>query len=78
MGLQAWFSATSHRDDDRVSPTGVPFPCHEVDDLFDTVILLKPEKDATIQLDIIRNNGVETDSDTGLKLDPSTMMVKAI
>jgi hypothetical protein len=49
-----------------------------VDDLFDTVILLKPEKDATIQLDIIRNNGVETDSDTGLKLDPSTMMVKAI
>ncbi len=76
MNLQAWFSATSHRGDDRVSPTGVPAPCHEVDDLFDTVILLKPEKDATIQLEIIRNNGTASDSGSALNLDPSTMMVK--
>ena len=26
-----WFSATCHRDDDRVSVNGVPAPCHEVD-----------------------------------------------
>ncbi len=76
MSLQAWFSATRHRNDDRVSPAGVPAPCHEVDDLFDTVILLKPEKDATIELEIIRNNGVAVDEETGLKLDPSTMMIK--
>ncbi|HIP39159.1 MAG TPA: hypothetical protein EYG88_07255, partial [Desulfocapsa sulfexigens] len=69
-------SATSHRGDDRVSPTGVPAPCHEVDDLFDTVILLKPEQDATIQLEIIRNNGTVSDSGVALNLDPSTMMVK--
>ena len=54
MGLQAWFSAICHREDTRVSPTGVPAPCHELDDLFDMVILLKPEKDATIQLDVIQ------------------------
>ncbi len=76
MNLQAWFSATSHRGDDRVSPTGVPAPCHEVDDLFDTVILLRPEQDATIQLEIIRNNGSIPDSGAALNLDPSTMMVK--
>ncbi len=76
MNLQAWFSATSHRADDRVSPTGVPAPCHEVDDLFDTVILLKPEQNATIQLEIIRNNGSTSDSGVALNLDPSTMMVK--
>ncbi len=76
MSLQAWFSATRHRNDDRVSPAGVPAPCHEVDDLFDTVILLKPEKDATIELEIIRNNGMAADAGTGLKLDPSTMMIK--
>ena len=76
MNLQAWFSATSHRGDDRVSPTGVPAPCHEVDDLFDTVILLKPEQNATIQLEIIRNNGTASDSGSALNLDPSTMMVK--
>ena len=76
MNLQAWFSATCHRADERVSPTGVPAPCHEVDDLFDTVILLKPEQDATIELQIIRNNGTASDSGAALNLDPSTMMVK--
>ncbi len=78
MHMQAWFSAICHRQDLRVSPTGVPAPCHEIDDLFDMVILLKPEKDATIQLDIIRNNGAQVEGGKGLSLDPTTMMVKEI
>ena len=53
-----------------------PAPCHEIDDLFDMIILLKPEKDATIQLDIIRNYGEVVEGGTGLRLDPTTMMVK--
>jgi len=75
MNLQAWFSAVSHRDDDRVSPAGVPAPCHEIDDLFDTAVLLKPEQ-SVIQLDIIRNNGENPEEGGGLALDPTTMMVK--
>ena len=75
MNVQVWFSALLHRDDDRVSAAGVPAPCHEVDGLFDTVILLQPKQDA-ILLDIIKD---EYDSAGGkvLNLDPSTMMVKA-
>ncbi|RUM39887.1 MAG: hypothetical protein DSY70_04780 [Desulfobulbus sp.] len=75
MSMQAWFSAVSHRNDDRVSPTGVPAPCNEIDDLFDTVVLLKPEQEM-IQLDIIRNNGETVEDTGGLALDPTTMMVK--
>jgi len=75
MSMQAWFSAVSHRNDDRVSPTGVPAPCNEIDDLFDTVVLLKPEQEM-IQLDIIRNNGETVEDTAGLALDPTTMMVK--
>jgi hypothetical protein len=75
MNLQAWFSVVSHRGDQRVSPAGVPAPCHEIDDLFDTVVLLKPEPDH-IQLDIIRNNGESGEDGGGLILDPTTMMVK--
>ncbi len=75
MSLQAWFSAVSHRTDDRVSPAGVPAPCHEVDDLFDAVVLLKPEG-KVVQLDIIRNSGESPAAGSGLTLDPSTMMVK--
>ena len=74
MNLQVWFSAVSHRDDNRVSGSGVPAPCHEVDDLFDTVILLKPKQDV-ITLDVIKNNGVSTDNSVRLSLNPSTMMV---
>ena len=76
MNMQAWFSAICHRGDQRVSPAGVPAPCHELDDLFDMIILLKPEKDATIQLDIIRNYGEVVEGGIGLRLDPTTMMVK--
>lgn len=76
MGLQAWFSAISHRGDDRFSPTGVPAPCHEIDDLFDSVILLKPESDATIQLEVIRNSGELVETGTDLHLDPTTMLIK--
>jgi hypothetical protein len=76
MSLHSWFSAISHRGDSRVSPTGVPAPCHEMDDLFDTIVLLKPESDATIELEIIRNSDDGTTLGRSLKLDPSTMMVK--
>ncbi len=76
MNMQAWFSAIHHREDSRISPAGVPAPCHELDDLFDMIILLKPEQNATIQLDIIRNYGAQVEGGKGLLLDPTTMMVK--
>lgn len=75
MNLQAWFSAVSHRDDQRASAAGVPAPCHEVDDLFDSVILLKPET-GHICLDILKNHGETSDAGVSLSLNPSTMMVK--
>jgi hypothetical protein len=74
LNVQGWFSALRHRDDDRKSAAGVPAPCHEVDGLFDTVIILQPEKDS-ILLNIIKD---EYDGAAGkvLNLEPSTMMVK--
>lgn len=75
MNVQVWFSALRHRDDERLSAAGVPAPCHEIDGLFDTVIILQPQQDA-ILLDIVKD---EYDSAAGkvLNLDPSTMMVQA-
>jgi hypothetical protein len=74
MNVQVWFSALRHREDDRVSTAGVPAPCHEFDGLFDTVIIVQPEKES-ILLNIIKD---EYDGAAGkiLNLDPSTMMVK--
>jgi len=75
MSLQIWFSAVSHRDDSRKSSAGVPAPCHEVDDLFDTVILIKPEENK-IRLNIVKNKGQAPETGVDLDLDPTTMMIK--
>ncbi|WP_136810510.1 hypothetical protein [Desulfosediminicola flagellatus] len=70
-----WFSAVRHREDDRVSTDGVPAPCHEIDDLFDTVLLINPEGDE-INLDILKCEECTVDPGTTLKLDPSTMLIQ--
>jgi len=76
LGLRMiWFSAVSHREDKRVSPEGVPAPCHEVDDLFDTVLLIKPEGDA-MKLNILKCDSCAVDPGSILMLDPSTMLIK--
>lgn len=70
-----WFSAVSHRGDDRVSLDGVPAPCHEVDSLFDTVLLIKPEDNA-MKLDILKCDTCSIDPGSTLILDPSTMLIQ--
>lgn len=70
-----WFSAVSHRDHTRVSLDGVPAPCHEVDNLFDTILLINPAGDE-MKLDILKCDTCSIDPGTTLMLDPSTMLVK--
>jgi len=70
-----WFSAVIHRDDKRVSLDGVPAPCHEMDSLFDTVLVIKPEGDA-MKLNILKCDTCSVDPGSILMLDPSTMLIK--
>lgn len=71
-----WFSAVSHRGDDRVSANGVPAPCHEVDGVFDTVLLISPE-DNDIKLKTLKcSDACSVDAGKSLSLDPATMLIK--
>ncbi len=71
-----WFSAVSHRGDDRVSANGVPAPCHEVDDVFDTVLLISPE-DNDLKLKTLKcSEACAVDAGKALFLDPATMLIK--
>ncbi len=71
-----WFSAVSHRDDDRVSANGIPAPCHEVDDAFDTVLLISPE-DGDLKLKTLKcSKECAADAGKSLSLDPATMLIK--
>lgn len=76
MDIQIWFSAISHREDDRNGPEGVPAPCHEVGDLFDTVVILRPGVESEcVDLDIVKDNTGGITGDRVLRLDPKTFMV---
>ena len=71
-----WFSAVSHRDDERVSANSVPAPCHEMDDVFDTVLLISPE-DKDIKLKTLKcSEACAIDAGKALLLDPATMLIK--
>ena len=84
-GLHVWFSAVCHRDDPRISENGVPAPCHETDDLFDTIVLLqlesrktkaeRPGNEKVIGLNILKDTIGGTDSSKILNLDPATLMI---
>lgn len=75
--LQVWFTAVTHREDTRKSAAGVPAPCHEVDDLFDTIIFLKAESDKdNLQLNIIKDATGRVEPGETLALDPQTLLVK--
>jgi len=77
MDMQVWFSAVVHRDDSRVSANGVPAPCHEVEDLFDTIMLVKPETDSpSLALDVLKDATGCVKPGKALTLDPATYLVK--
>jgi len=69
-----WFSAIRHREDSRMSADGVPAPCHEIDDLFDTILLIDPLGEE-MNLEIIKCDECTVDPGTKLRLDPSTMLI---
>ncbi len=75
MDLHVWFTAVCHRDDTRVSEAGVPAPCHHLDDLFDTVIVLQP-RGKEILLNIVKDCPGCAEPGRVLNLDPATMMIK--
>ncbi len=70
-----WFSAVSHRDDERKSESGVPAPGHKVEDLFENILLIRPQGEE-ISLDILKSESTVVDAGASLKLDPSTMLLK--
>lgn len=76
MNLDTWLSAVTHREDTRVSAEGVPAPCHDVADLFDTVILVQPESAESAVLNIVKNAAGGVPQGQTLTLNTSTLMIK--
>jgi hypothetical protein len=71
-GCHAWFTVRTHRDEPPTD-SGIPSQLADTEDLFEVILQLKPEG-KIININLLK--GKENHKlDTGLILDPSTMLI---
>ncbi len=70
---EIWFSALSHRHITNVNERGIPYPCHEIDDLFSIIMQLQAEPSGVF-LKLLKDHDNPTLTDISVKLDPGTFL----
>jgi hypothetical protein len=56
-----------------VNERGIPYPCHELDDLFNIIIQLEPTQSGIV-LRLLKDHDAEVKPDASVKLDPNTFL----
>jgi hypothetical protein len=70
---EIWLSALSHRHITEVNERGIPYPCHELDDLFSIVVQLQPERSG-ISLRLLKDHDRYQIPENSIELDPNTFL----
>lgn len=70
---EIWFSALTHRHIAEVNERGIPYPCHELDDLFNIIIQLQPTQSGIV-LRLMKDHDTEVKPDASVRLDPNTFL----
>jgi hypothetical protein len=73
VGAEIWFSALSHRHITEVNERGIPYPCHQVDDLFSVIIHLQPEPSG-IFLNLLKDHDSVDIPGVKVRLDPNSFL----
>ncbi len=71
--VEIWLSALSHRHLSEVNERGIPYPCHELDDLFTIIIQLQPERSG-ILLRLLKDHDRYQIPQNSIALDPNTFL----
>ncbi len=71
--VEIWFSALSHRHMTDVNEGGIPYPCHELEDLFDLIAVLEPTSSGIV-LRLLKDHGKEIMPEACVNLDPKTFL----
>jgi hypothetical protein len=71
--VEIWFSARTHRHITDVNERGIPYPCHELDDLFNIIIQLLPTQSGIV-LRLLKDHDAEVKPDASVRLDPNTFL----
>jgi hypothetical protein len=70
---EVWFSAMAHRHVSRKNERGIPYPLHELDDLFDIILHLQPDPSG-VHLNLLKDHEAYLDPPEGIKIDPNTFL----
>lgn len=73
--VEIWFSALSHRHITEVNERGIPYPCHNLDDLFSIIIHLEPLPSGLL-LKLLKDHDNPTINDISIKLDPNSLLAQ--
>jgi len=74
LKVEIWFSALTHRHITEVNERGIPYPCHQLDDLFSLILRLEPEPSGVF-LRLLKDHDNPTLPDTRVRLDPNTFLL---
>ncbi|NTW37003.1 MAG: hypothetical protein HGB17_12945 [Syntrophobacteraceae bacterium] len=74
-GLSVWLSARRHRHIATQNERGIPYPCHEMDDLFDSILLLEPSPGA-ISLRVLKLDNLYRPEHPGMVLNSQTYFIE--
>lgn len=69
-----WMSARTHRHISTTNEKGVPYPCHEMDDLFDAMLFLEPEPDL-VRVKIVKHGEHYHPTHAEVALNPQTYLI---
>ncbi len=67
--VEVWFSALCHRHMTEINERGIPYPCNNVDDLFEIIIQLQPAQSG-IFLQLLKHQKGRPEPDVKVRLDP--------
>jgi hypothetical protein len=71
--VEVWFSARCHMHMTEINERGSPYPCNNVDDLFEIIIQLQPTQSGII-LNLLKDHEGKPESDVMVKLDPRNFL----
>lgn len=70
-----WMSARTHRHISITNERGIPYPCNEMDDLFEAIVLLEPVSEA-IQLKVLKHAHAYLPEYPSVFLNPQTYLLQ--
>ncbi len=74
-GVSMWMSARMHRHMSTTNARGIPYPCHEMDGLFEAILLLEPVPDV-IQVKVLKHEGQYLPQRPAVLLNPQTYLLQ--